>query len=420
MKKCFVFIISVVLFYACSNTNNNNHNKKVDSVPAVSDNTEKNNTNNIEEKSSDKIYKGIEMDKSKYPTDLYVIMPSKVTSSGYLVGKNEAYKDEFMIDHDPFTWWTPNPHRNGEGAWIELDFEAESNIVGFEVWGGSHNPDYPKYGDIHKLNNRVRKGICEFSDGSSIQFELADVDNWQVVRFDDVVKTKSIRLKINEVYKGEKWDDLCIAEFLALTNDQDKAFYGDGMAKPVIYLYPEKSTEVNVQLAITKMNGTLEYTYPEYKENGWTVIAQPDGKLIDKNTNKPYNYLFWEGKSLKQWQFNEGFVVKGTETIAFLEEKLSFMGLNPNEYNDFIVYWLPLMAKNKFNIVRFANEEYNRDIPLRITPKPESIMRIYMVFQSIDEPIDIKPQQLTKYQRKGFTVVEWGGTEIKNGKKIVL
>ena len=96
------------------------------------------------------------------------------------------------------------------------------------------------------------------------------------------------------------------------------------------------------------------------------------------------------------------------------------MGLNPNEYNDFIVYWLPLMAKNKYNLVRFANEEYNRDIPLRITPKPESMMRIYMIFQSIEEPIDIKPQQLNKYQRKGFTVVEWGGTEIINGKKVQL
>lgn len=416
MKKIFAIIICLLLFSACSNNsndNNQNQTQKVDTTPVATNNVDK-----IENVGKDKIYKGEEMDKTKYPENMYVIMPREVTSSGYLVGKNEAYKDEFMIDHDPFTWWTPNPNRNGEGAWIELNFETESSIVGFEVWGGSHNPNYPKYGDIHKLNNRVKKGICEFSDGTSIQFELADVDNWQVVKFDNVVTTKSIRLKINEVYKGEKWDDLCIAEFLALTNEQDKAFYGDGMAKPVIYLYPEKTIDVNVQLAVTTMNGTLEYTYPEYKENGWTVIARPDGKLIDKSNNKPYNYLFWEGKSLKQWQFEEGFVVKGSETADFLEEKLSFMGLNPNEYNDFIVYWMPLMAKNKYNLVRFANDEYNRDIPLHITPKPESLLRIYMVFQSIENPIDIKPQQLSNYQRKGFTVVEWGGTEIKNGKML--
>lgn len=376
--------------------------------------------NNNSDKPVDKVYQGVELDKAKYPDDLYVVMPSKVTSSGFLKGTNEDYRDDYMIDHDPYTWWTPNPNRNGQGAWIELQFDQTIPMEGFEVWGGSHNPEYPKFGNIYKLNNRVKMGVCEFSDGTSINFELKDVDSWQWVKFDTTIMTKSIRLKINEVYKGEKWDDLCIAEFLALTSDEEIAYYGDGMAKPVIYLYPERKMDVNVQLDTKNMNGTLDVTYPLYGSTGWNVTAYPDGKLTDKQTGKYYQYLFWEGTSMKQWSFPDGFVVKGEESVQFLEEKLSYMGLLPKEYNDFIVYWLPLMSKNKYNLVRFVNEEYNRDVPLNISPKPQSTLRVYMVFKSLDSPIIIKEQKLHSFKRQGFTVVEWGGSMIENGSPILF
>jgi hypothetical protein len=170
--------------------------------------------------------------------------------------------------------------------------------------------------------------------------------------------------------------------------------------------------EVNVQLATKTMNGSLDITYPTYGENGWNIIAEPNGKLLDKKTGKFYNYLFWEGTSLKQWQFPDGFVVKGTETASFLEDKLSVMGLLPNEYNDFIVYWLPLMIKNEYNLIRFPNDEYNRDIPLQITPQPESMLRIFMVFKGLNHFVNIPEQKLTPFKRSGFTVVEWGGTAI--------
>lgn len=402
------------LFFSCGNKKTNDQN-------IVKQDTSSNKqVTTDEEILSDKIYKGVELDKSKYPDDLYVVMPDDIRSSGYLTGGNEDYKDDYMIDHDPYTWWSPNPNRNGQGAWIELVFEKEIPMEGFEIWGGSHNPEYPKYGDIYKLNNRVKKGVCEFSDGSKINFELADVDAWQWVKFDKTVKTKSIRLSIGEVYKGDKWDDLCIAEFLALTSDESLAYYGGDMAKPVIYLYPEHKMDVNVQLATHTMNGTLDVTYPAYTKTGWNVTAYPDGKLIDKSNNKAYNYLFWEGTSLKQWQFDEGFVVKGSETATFLENKLSEMGLVANEYNDFIVYWLPLMVKNEYNLIRFPNDEYSRDIPLIIDPQPESMLRVFMVFKALDHPIEIKEQKLKKFERKGFTLIEWGGSEVKDSKKVEL
>lgn len=179
--------------------------------------------------------------------------------------------------------------------------------------------------------------------------------------------------------------------------------------KPVIYLYPTSEQSVSVKL---DYNGELTCTYPEYKD-GWNVIAEPDGTLTNVGDKRKYSYLYWEGISKNQWDMSKGFVVKGEDTEEFLQEKLEYMGLTPREYNEFIVYWLPIMQENKYNLITFAGEEYENLAKLNITPKPDSILRVMMLFKSLDKPIEIEEQEIKSFERKGFTVIEWGGTEVK-------
>ena len=89
------------------------------------------------------------------------------------------------------------------------------------------------------------------------------------------------------------------------------------------------------------------------------------------------------------------------------------MGLNAKEYNEFIVYWYPRMKDNPYNLIYFAGEDYTEAAPLTITPTPDSVLRIFMVFKPLNKKIDIDPQQIQPFERKGFSVVEWGGTEIR-------
>jgi hypothetical protein len=180
-------------------------------------------------------------------------------------------------------------------------------------------------------------------------------------------------------------------------------------AKPVIYLYPTSEQTVSVKL---DFNGKLTCTYPEY--NGeWKVKAQPDGTLTNLSDNREYSYLFWEGISKNKWDMSKGFVVKGSETEKFLREKLEYLGLTPREYNEFIVYWLPIMQDNKYNLITFAGEDYENLASLDITPKPDSMLRIMMVFKPLNKFIQVEEQELKPFVRTGFTVVEWGGTELK-------
>lgn len=181
------------------------------------------------------------------------------------------------------------------------------------------------------------------------------------------------------------------------------------LKKPNIYLYPLKEEKINVSI---EFDGKIIASYPKYN-NGWSVIAKENGELKNLQDNRSYSYLFWEGSYKKNWDIKEGFLVKGTDTASFLQEKLEYMGLIPKEYNEFIVYWLPIMEKNKYNYISFVNEEYSKEIKLNVEPKPDKVIRIFMVFKGLNNEIKFDEQKLTKNERKGFTVVEWGGSEIK-------
>ena len=178
-----------------------------------------------------------------------------------------------------------------------------------------------------------------------------------------------------------------------------------GYAKPILYLYPEKETKVKITF---NNPNSLTTTYPKY-ENYWLVNAHPNGDLYDLY-NKYYYALYWEENPNHKIAFKEGFYVTSDEAISFLEEKLSYIGLNDRERNEFIMYWLPILEKNEKNIIYFElTKERERYSKINITPKPDSLLRISMHVKKVNEKPNIKNQKLTRFIRKGFTAVEWGG-----------
>jgi len=183
--------------------------------------------------------------------------------------------------------------------------------------------------------------------------------------------------------------------------------------KPVIYLYPTKESKVKVEL---KFKGNLTVTYPEYSSalNGWEVVAQKDGSLKNLADNSEHQYLFWEGAPATPYAFNmqEGFCVKGSETLKFLQTTLPKLGLSPKEYNDMIVFWLPRMVNNPYNLIHFAAEDYTASAPLKVSPTPDQVIRIFMAWQPSNTFVNTTEQAIATPKRSGFTVVEWGGAEL--------
>lgn len=185
--------------------------------------------------------------------------------------------------------------------------------------------------------------------------------------------------------------------------------------KPVIYLYPEEKTEVTVQVSDPEL---FTVTYPDYR-NGWNVIAEKNGTLTDPDTLKTYYSLYYESE-LPEFSVmtseKEGFLVAGDDVQSFLEEKLEVLGLNDREAEEMIIYWLPQMSQNDYNLVRFATrEEIDEAMGLSIAPEPDSVIRVWMVWEGVSAEEaaalenELTEQELTTPEREGFTVVEWGG-----------
>ena len=103
---------------------------------------------------------------------------------------------------------------------------------------------------------------------------------------------------------------------------------------------------------------------------------------------------------------------------AFLQTKLAAIGLNEQEINDFVVYWLPAMNRHQNCFVHFRiNDDIGGTSVLQTTPVADTVIRVFMEFSPIDPDSSPKvPQQsLPSFTRTGFTLVEWGGSEIRSG-----
>jgi hypothetical protein len=182
--------------------------------------------------------------------------------------------------------------------------------------------------------------------------------------------------------------------------------------KPVIYLYAPTDIAVDVQLT---PKGAFTYTYPSY-EKGWKGTVEANGGITINNNHYPY--LFWEGNiggMSSLVDYSEGFVVSAENVTTFLEEKLTEMGLTEQEKTDFITFWGPRMVHSEKNHVQFLfNEAYDNIATLKITPKPDHTFRLYMLWTPLPESTTLNPthQKLASVKRDGFSVVEWGGSEL--------
>lgn len=256
--------------------------------------------------------------------------------------------------------------------------------------------------------NRNYYGVCFYDESKAVYYNssvvFSNVFKQQIYSFKALGQLLN---KINDVDSVIDIPDDARAPYDALIVEEPVVVANPSTAKPVIYLYPEQTTDVTVTLGYPEEY--LTYTYPAYN-GGWQVRAEPDGTLTNLKDGTQHYYLFWEGDKKVDWNLSEGFVVKGAETEAFLREKLAFMGLLPREYNDFITYWVPEMSQNPYNLISFSTEQYEALAPLEISPAPDSMFRVHMVYKGLQQSIKILPQTLVPWERSGFAAVEWGGS----------
>lgn len=181
--------------------------------------------------------------------------------------------------------------------------------------------------------------------------------------------------------------------------------------KPVVYLYPETPTRVNVRLDV---EGGLDVSYPRHGDAGWTVDADPNGTLVDVATGRRHEYLFWESRS-SDFAIDRAraHAVPGEKSAAFLENVCERYALTDAECGDFVTYWLPELESNRHNVIELVDEtRYAEYARLQISPVPDTVIRLFMIFAKSETPVAVGAPTIEQRTRTGFTVLEWGGANL--------
>ncbi|HOP65585.1 MAG TPA: hypothetical protein PLX66_00970 [Bacilli bacterium] len=313
-----------------------------------------------------------------------------------------------------------------DGNLIINNISEDRNSTSFSVYDTS--------GSLISTSKNYQAVLEVFDDG---YVAIKDDDNYlKLITIDGDVVAKFV--KLTDDMHFEPWQSgyyeyknitgiyLVVKDDSILPNDEGEGGYGyeyyydtenkttgkiatemGGYAKPVLYLYPTEKTNINVNFEYPNL---LTTTYPKFNRF-WNVTAYPNGDLYDNKGNY-YYALYWEELKNHDIPFTEGFYVTKENAISFLEEKLTIIGLNAKERNEFIMYWLPILEKNGKSLVYFElteeRDSYNR---LIINPEPDSLLRVAIHVKKVSKEVNIKEEKLTTFERTGFAAVEWGGVE---------
>lgn len=112
-----------------------------------------------------------------------------------------------LLDGDPLTNWTEGVSGNGVGEYVHFDFSDTYQLNSIRIRGGNRR-DHAHY----TANSRPARITMTFSDGSSESFTMHDVYESQVLTLSKPVMTSSLRITIDSVYAGNKYQDTVISD----------------------------------------------------------------------------------------------------------------------------------------------------------------------------------------------------------------
>ncbi|KAJ7584126.1 hypothetical protein C8J56DRAFT_863527 [Mycena floridula] len=229
--------------------------------------------------------------------------------------------------------------------------------------------------------------------------------------------------------------------------------------KPVIYLFSPTEIDAVIRLSLIdewKLSAIYPVVAIKAASHGnletvqWKVKAYADGSLLETQTNLKVSYLFWEAvtqhserpvspseiafKPCSARLTDENSILLAVDSMTpYLDRSLEALGLHTEARTSFITYWLPSFLKHQYVALRFVPQvEYEHAAPLTLTPKPDVITRIFMLFQGVKTEklhqwegalsrakeevewwrtvVGVEPEHF--HDESLFRVLEWGGMEV--------
>jgi hypothetical protein len=127
----------------------------------------------------------------------------------------ENYHPNYVADDDPTTAWVEGGRGTGAGEWIRIQVTPldRTSRVRLRVRNG-----YQKSPALWRANARAKAVTVRLlPSGTERRATLADADGWQEVVVDQPSGTvRAVELRVDSVYEGARYPDLCISDVQVL------------------------------------------------------------------------------------------------------------------------------------------------------------------------------------------------------------
>ncbi len=132
--------------------------------------------------------------------------------------KHYTFNPANLIDDNLWSSWQPKRKpRGGVGEWFRVDFKEPQVVTGFEISNGFRLID--ELGDLYAMNNRIENATVELSDGTKLPLHFEDRPAETIIMLPEAKRCQWLKVTVDSVYKGSKWNDLAVSEFHVLAKE---------------------------------------------------------------------------------------------------------------------------------------------------------------------------------------------------------
>lgn len=247
--------------------------------------------------------------------------------------------------------------------------------------------------DVNVIDPNTLVLITQFHTDSQGRFTLAALPHGSYFfEFYEEPEHEEYYYHFEEVLIQKNYQDFCIPA-------------NDMVWKPNIYLYPQQTSELDVDIAFPH-GGRVTTAIPDFN-NPWHITVEPSGII-----NGQYEYLFYESVQPDYAQYSAGWVISRENLGTFFRTNMAQTGFNQKEIDDFVEYWIPrLINYQYYAIYPQYNDQLDNMIKLDFSVQPQSIIRLIYAIRGLQtDSFSLPEPQIPPFTRDGFTVVEWGVT----------
>lgn len=122
-----------------------------------------------------------------------------------------SYEPSKMLDGDPETAWSAE-YAPDTDAWLKVHLREEAAVAAISLIPGFSKTTHEKYGDIFKLNHRIKDVLIEFPSGKTVNHTFQDSQLLQTIVISPPETCSEFQIVIKSVYPTEKWEDISISE----------------------------------------------------------------------------------------------------------------------------------------------------------------------------------------------------------------